>query len=170
MPRLDCVIEPHMVTDVSSKVDGVVDVITVDRSDLVKKDQVLVQLDARVEQAAVAYALKRAQSDAEVRANQASAEFSKRRNERVQTLFKSAALSEDQMDETETQKRLAKLELDRARETWNWPGLISFAHRRTWRNARLPVRARAASSNVIHPPSHCDRTNLDWVRQKSNEH
>lgn len=123
MPRLDCVIEPHMVTDISSKVDGVVDFINVERSDLVKKDQVLVQLDARIEQAAVAYARRRAKATAEVRANQASADFSARRHERVQSLYESAALSEDQMDETGTQKRLAKLELDRAKENLELAGL-----------------------------------------------
>ena len=116
LPKLDCVIEPHMVADVSSQVDGIVDVINVERGDLVKKDQVLVQLDSRVEQATVAYAERRANATAEVRANKASAEFSERRNERVATLYKSNALSFDQMDETGTQKRLAKLELDRARE------------------------------------------------------
>jgi RND family efflux transporter MFP subunit len=123
MPRLDCVIEPHTVTDISSKVDGVVDFINVERSDLVKKDQVLVQLDARIEQAAVAYARRRAKATAEVRANQASADFSARRHERVQSLYESAALSEDQMDETGTQKRLAKLELDRAKENLELAGL-----------------------------------------------
>jgi len=116
LQKFDCVIEPHMLTDVSSPVDGIVDEINVERGDLVKKDQVLVQLDSRVELATVAYARRRAEANAQVRANKASAEFSQRRHDRVMTLYESKALSFDQMDETDTQKRLAKLELDRARE------------------------------------------------------
>lgn len=123
LPKLDCVIEPHMVTDVSSQVDGIVDVINVERGDFVKKDQVLVQLESSVEQATVAYARRRADATAEVRANKASAEFSQRRHERVETLYQSKALSFDQMDETGTQKRLAKHELDRARENLELAGL-----------------------------------------------
>jgi len=116
LPRLDCVIEPHVLTDVSSQVDGIVDYFNVERGDFVKKGQILVKLDARVENATVAYARRRADATAEVRANQASAEFSDRRLKRVAILYESEALSADQMDETETQKRLAKLELDRANE------------------------------------------------------
>ncbi|NND60701.1 MAG: efflux RND transporter periplasmic adaptor subunit [Gammaproteobacteria bacterium] len=117
LPGFDCVIEPHMLSDVSSQVDGVVDSIAVERGEQVKKGQVLVQLDSRVERATVAYAQRRAASTAEIRANRASADFSARRQDRVQTLYQDKVLSLDQMDETGTQARLAKLNLMRAEES-----------------------------------------------------
>jgi len=116
LPELDCVIEPHMLTDISSQVDGIVESIEVERGDLIEKNQVLARLDASVEKATVDYARMRAAAIAEVRANKTSAEFSGRRQERVETLYQSKALSLDQMDETGTQARLAELQLALARE------------------------------------------------------
>ena len=116
LPKLDCVIEPHMMSDISSQVDGVVDEILVERGDLVSANQTLVQLDARVELATVAYAKRRATATAEVSANIASADFSQRRHERVQTLYEDSVTSLDQMDEAKTQARLARHDLARARE------------------------------------------------------
>ena len=60
LPELDCVIEPHMVSEVSSQVDGVVDSVFVERGELVEAGQTLVKLDTRVEQATLAYAKRRA--------------------------------------------------------------------------------------------------------------
>ncbi len=116
LPEFDCVIEPHIVTDISSQVDGIVAAIDVERGDLIEKGQVIVRLDSSVEQATVEYARKRAAAIAEIRANETSAEFSGRRHDRVGTLYKSNVLSFDQMDEVGTEARLAELQLARAQE------------------------------------------------------
>ena len=42
----DCLVEPFMVVQVGSPVDGVVEEVTVDRGDFVKKGQVVARLEA----------------------------------------------------------------------------------------------------------------------------
>jgi RND family efflux transporter MFP subunit len=116
LPQLDCVIEPHMISDVSSQVDGVIESISVERGDLVKSGQRLVKLDSRVERATLAYAKRRSTATAEVSANRASADFNERRHVRIKSLYKDNVTSLDQVDEAGTQARLASLELQRANE------------------------------------------------------
>lgn len=117
IPQLDCVVEPHIVIDLSTQIDGIVDRINVERGDFVEADQVLVTLDSGVEQAAVDFARERAGAISEVRAGEVSVAFAERREERVHTLFDENAISTDQFDEVETEARLAQLELDRAEES-----------------------------------------------------
>ncbi len=116
IPQLDCVVEPHMVVDLSTQIDSIVDTMHVERGDIVAKDQILVSLDSAVERAAVESARARAVADAGVRAGEVSVAFAERREERVQTLFQENAVSSDQFDETETETRLAQLQLDQAEE------------------------------------------------------
>lgn len=73
VPKLDCIIEPHMMTDISSQVEGIVESIEVERGDLIEKNQVLVQLASGVEKATVDYARVRAAATSEVRANETGA-------------------------------------------------------------------------------------------------
>jgi len=114
--EFDCVIEPHMIVDLSSRVDGIVESIAVERGDIVEADQALVELDSGVEQVAVSHSRERAAATAEIHAGTVSLDFAKRRKDRVETLFKTAAVSPDQMDEVSTETNLAKLQLQRAEE------------------------------------------------------
>lgn len=50
VPEIDCLIEPNMTIELSSPVSGVLDTITVDRSDAVSKGQVVATLKSEVEQ------------------------------------------------------------------------------------------------------------------------
>ncbi|MGI9341848.1 MAG: efflux RND transporter periplasmic adaptor subunit [Gammaproteobacteria bacterium] len=113
---LDCVIEPHMVVDLASRVDGIVQSIEVERGDVVTAEQILVKLDSGVEQAAVAAARMRASANAELKANNVSVEFATRRRNRLQTLYNEKAVSGDQMDEIATESDLTRLQLQQAEE------------------------------------------------------
>jgi len=113
---LDCVIEPHEIVDVASRVDGIVDVLTVERGDAVVAGQVLAKLDSGVEKAAVASARSRARAGAELDANNISVDFAKRRRERLETLFSDNLISGDRMDEAETEAVLSNIRLDQAKE------------------------------------------------------
>lgn len=113
---LDCVIEPHEIIDVASRVDGIVDELTVERGDAVVAGQVLAKLDSGVEEAAVATARSRARASAELDANSISVEFAKRRRERLETLFNDHVISGDQMDEAATEAELSRIRLDQAKE------------------------------------------------------
>lgn len=116
IPQLDCVVEPHMVVDLSTQIDSIVATMHVERGDFVVKNQILVTLDSGVEQAAVESARARAAADAGIRAGEVSVAFAERREERVQTLYQENAVSSDQADEAATDTRLARSRLDQAEE------------------------------------------------------
>ena len=116
LDEFDCVIEPHMVIDLSSRVDGIVETMEVERGEFIEKGQVLVRLESSVERAAVATAQGRANANAEILASNVSAEFAQRRNDRVQELHRSDAVSTDQLDEIKTEFELSRLQLERAEE------------------------------------------------------
>ncbi len=116
IPQLDCVVEPHMVVDLSTQIDSIVATMHVERGDLVVKNQILVTLDSGVEQAAVESARARAAAGAGIRAGEVSVAFAERREERVQTLYQENAVSSDQADEAATDTRLAQSQLDQAEE------------------------------------------------------
>ncbi len=116
VPELDCVIEPHMVIDLSSRTDGIVEAIDVDRGDFVEEGQVVVRLESGVEQAAVEYARAAAIADSDLQASKISMDFAQRRRGRLESLYKEQVLSSDQMDEMETEAVLTKLERDQANE------------------------------------------------------
>ena len=113
---LDCVMEPHEIVDVASRVDGIVDELTVERGDLVEAGQVVARLDSGVEKAAVAAARSRARAQAELDAGAISVDFARRRQERLEKLYADNVVSSEQMDEVSTEAVLSKIRLDQAKE------------------------------------------------------
>ena len=107
----DCVIEPNEVAEVSSEVDGVIDRITVTRGDLVKRGQVVATLKSSIEKATVELARVRSERDQAIKAKRARLEFTQRRLKRNQELFEKNLISEQIVDEAETDVLLAELEL-----------------------------------------------------------
>lgn len=112
----DCLIEPNMVVDVSSSVEGVIERVHVDRSDSVKEGQLLVELEAGVEIAAVNKARARTQMQGDLESRRSSLEFAERRLERIHKLFKKGLVSSNDLDEVETRARLARAELNKAED------------------------------------------------------
>ena len=116
VPELDCVIEPHIVVDLSSRTDGIVESIEVDRGDLVQENQIVVQLESGVERAAVEYARAAANAESDLQSSEVRMTFAQRRRGRLEGLYREQALSSDQMDEMETEAILTALERDQATE------------------------------------------------------
>jgi len=112
----DCIIEPHMRVEISTSVEGVVENITVDRGDVVEKDQILVTLESGVEKASVELARLRASEDAEILLGQARVEFEERSKGRIGELSSSNLVSQHTKDEADYEASRAKLELRQARE------------------------------------------------------
>lgn len=94
---MECLLEPFMVSNVGSAVEGVLSQVLVDRGDTVRKGQVIARLNASVEQATVN--LKRAQE-----------EYGKRKLERNEDLYRKNLIPSSERDELETQIRVAALE------------------------------------------------------------
>jgi RND family efflux transporter MFP subunit len=111
---MGCLIEPERTADVGSPVIGVIDSIEVDRGDTVKKGQVLATLRAGVERANLDVASSRANSDAEYQAAAASAKFNRQRLVRAEDLFTKQFISQQALDQTRTEARLADHKLNQA--------------------------------------------------------
>lgn len=116
LEALDCVIDPSQVSDLGSGVPGLLRAVQVDRSDFVTAGQVVAQLDSGVETAAVALAKARAELTAEVDLRRVNAAFGKRQEARSDDLFRKQVISENDMDQRQTETRIAQLQLLQARD------------------------------------------------------
>jgi RND family efflux transporter MFP subunit len=114
--EFDCLIEPHMVVEINSSVQGKIDAITVEKSDLVEQGQTLVELESAVERATVELARARTQLQAEYRTNKVSYQFAKRKLGRFDTLYNDEVVPLHNKDEVETEKNLAALKIMEAKE------------------------------------------------------
>jgi len=112
----DCIIEPHMVVEIGTSVEGVIENIAVDRGDVIKKGQILVTLESGVEKASVELARQRAREDAQILLGKARVEFGERSQARTNELFSRKSVSEHAKDEADYEVSVAKLELRQARE------------------------------------------------------
>lgn len=101
---LECLLEPSLLANVGSSVDGVLEQVGVDRGDRVAKGQVVARLRSGVEAAAV-------------KLSQAQVEFAQRRAERNEVLYKKQLISAQERDEMVTEVRLREEELNRNQET-----------------------------------------------------
>lgn len=108
----DCLLEPSMEVKVSSVVPGVIDTITVDRGDLVKKGQVLMTLKSSVEKASVDLI-------------RARAEFTQRKAQRFKDLYSKNLISVHEKDEILTDARVAQMELKEIEETLKLRTVVS---------------------------------------------
>lgn len=101
--KFECLVEPYVRVKVSSPLAGILDEVTVDRGDRVKRGQVLAKLKSDVEQAHFELV-------------KARAEFAARRAERNEELYLKQMISSEEKDELETNAQLLRLELREAEE------------------------------------------------------
>lgn len=100
---IPCLIEPSHMVEIGTPVDGVLEVVNVDRGDLVQPGQLLARLNTGVEVAGVEY-------------QAAKAEFGARKFGRNEDLQRKQLISNQELDEIATEQRLAELELKERRE------------------------------------------------------
>ena len=111
-----CLIKPFAEVAVAAPVEGLIESITVEQGDLVKVGQVLAMLESSREQAAVVYAAAKADMDAAVKASAVRIEFTKRKVARARDLLKTSAVGQHELDEAETEQRLAEASYLEAKE------------------------------------------------------
>jgi RND family efflux transporter MFP subunit len=114
--EFDGIIDPRMVIKVGSSMPGILEVVTVDRSDFVKKGQVIAKLQSNVEKASMQLAKTRAQFDTSIRMGKAELDFAVRTQERRKELYLTDTLTLHEWDEVETRRALAELRLKEAIE------------------------------------------------------
>lgn len=111
---LDCLIEPHEVVNLSSPVEGIVEKVFVQRGSFVKKGQPVAQLESRLEEASVALARARADMDAAVKTGEARLEFASIKLGRSEQLYAKQFISASELQEAQTEKKLAEIALANA--------------------------------------------------------
>ena len=114
--QLDCVIEPGMVVDLSSRIDGILETLHVDRGDWVAADDEIARLESGAEAAAVEYAQARSVMEAEIRSLQVSLAYGWRNRKRLSELHKKELVSAEEIDRVKTETRIAKHKLQQAEE------------------------------------------------------
>ena len=115
-PHFDCLIEPNMVIDINSSVQGKISTILVQRSDMVEEGQLLVELESEIEKATVALAAARIGMDAELKERQVSVAFARRKLTRFDEMFNDEVVPLHTKDEVATEASLAALKVQEAHE------------------------------------------------------
>ena len=108
--------EPMVVTQVGSPVQGIIEQLLVDRSDFVTRGQPIIQLEAGAEIINLASATARANMKSEVSARKADLELAKLNLTRVQKLHKQNLVPTQSRDEARAQKLVAGAALVQALE------------------------------------------------------
>ncbi len=102
----DCLLEPHMLVNVSSASSGVIEEILVDRGDEVEVDDVVARLQSDVEERTVELA-------------RARAALSRKKYLRSEELYKEKFISQHEKEELATENQIAQLELKQALQAFN---------------------------------------------------
>jgi RND family efflux transporter MFP subunit len=113
----ECIIEPYELVELGSPVRGLIEKLPVERSEFVEAGEVVIELDSGVERASVELAAARAKTDGVLKAREANLHLGTRRKNRAVKLYASKALSEDLLDQADTEAAVARLELEQARES-----------------------------------------------------
>ncbi len=98
---IDCMIEPNIMVEISSPVAGVLDTITVDRSDEVKKGQIVATIKSDVEQV-------------EVKISQEQLKLSEVTYTRAVELYRKKVITLTEKDKSDNEKKLSELNVQHA--------------------------------------------------------
>ncbi len=112
--QLNCRIEPSVVVEMASPIEGVISEVLVDKNDVVKKGDIVARLDASLETATVELRRVQAELTSDVQAQQLAVEFSKRALTRVQDLYEKKAASFSELDKLKTEHAIAQQQLQQA--------------------------------------------------------
>nr|WP_281170618.1 efflux RND transporter periplasmic adaptor subunit [Psychromonas arctica] len=113
---VDCVINPYKVVDVSSAVSGVLDTVKVERSDWVKKGQVIATLESGIERASLALAKVRADIDSEINLSKVNLAFDEKYQARIGKLYERNVVSYKIKDEADREVELSNWEVQQAKD------------------------------------------------------
>jgi RND family efflux transporter MFP subunit len=121
--ELDGLIEPYVFVNVGSPTRGILELVSVDRGDLVENGQLLARLESAVEEASVELARARAEMTAPIELRQARLQFVQRDQTRKKDLYDKDVISFYDTDQAETEKVAAQCDLDEAEERRRLAGL-----------------------------------------------
>ena len=148
---LDCLIEPWVVSDVGSPVQGILSTLLVDRGETVKRGQPIAELESGVEQAAVALAAARADTQSEIQAREAELQLAELEKARLDDLFAQKMITTQQRDESTARFRIASAALVQAKEALNVQQLELLRTQRQYarRTLKSPVDGVVVSRSAF---------------------
>lgn len=114
----ECLMEPMVVTQVGSPVQGVIRELLVDRSAVVQRGQPIAELDAQLERAALEQAQIRANMKSEIQARDADLELARQNVERLQNLHQQRMVPAQQKDEAVAEYQVAVAAQKQAQENY----------------------------------------------------
>ena len=114
----ECLVEPMVVADVGSPVQGVIEELKADRSEFVKRGQPIALLKSDVERATLEQARARAGMESEMRARAADLELADHSMTRMNESARAAHGPAQQRDEALAQLQVARAALNEARENY----------------------------------------------------
>ena len=112
----ECLIEPSQVFEIRALIEGLIEKIAVDRGDVVKQGQVLITLDTGVDRARYEQAKYKAGMKGNQLAAKSRLDYSSKKFDRNEELFKDQYVSANDRDESESGKNLASAELIEAKD------------------------------------------------------
>ncbi len=109
-------IEPNVLVELSSRADGIINRLFVERGDQIDAGQVVAKLDSRVEQAAVDQARARAAMMAEIHSHEINVAFGQRNQQRISELHAKKVVPVHDIDRVETETQIARYKLQQAKD------------------------------------------------------
>ena len=116
--QFDCLVEPMVVAQVGSPVQGVIESLLVDRSDFVKAGDPIANLEAGVERASLNQARLRSQMKSEIQAREADLQLAKTNMTRMQNLYAQKMVPAQEKDEADAELQVAVAALKQAQENY----------------------------------------------------
>ncbi|MDT3677769.1 MAG: efflux RND transporter periplasmic adaptor subunit [Burkholderiaceae bacterium] len=113
----ECLVEASQVVEIRPAVDGVIARVSVQRGELVRKGQVLVELDSAAERVAVESARYRSTMNGQVATAQNRLDSAVRKLARAEDLYRHNFTSAQARDDADAERRLAESELQVAVES-----------------------------------------------------
>lgn len=112
-----CLIEPYQKIELRSVVEALIETVHVQRGSVVRKGQPLVQLNAGVEQAALAAARYRAVMEGQMKSSEARLNYARDKHRRRDELNRQNFTSTQDRDDAYAEMRVAEAELIEAKDT-----------------------------------------------------
>ncbi|OUR78338.1 hypothetical protein A9Q83_08195 [Alphaproteobacteria bacterium 46_93_T64] len=147
--KYECLIEPWSVVEVGAQTQGILDRIIVDRGQEVSSGESIAELNSEVEKASLELAKARAGNKTAIRSATSRFEYEKLRNERREALFQKNIISSQELEESRISMRLARMDVDQAKEDHKIAGLELERAQAIYRLKTIvsPIDAIVLSSN-----------------------
>lgn len=109
-------IEPEQTVEIRSSITGVIDKITVERGDKVRKGQTLVELDTHIAQSNADSARSRVQAQAQIEGARQKLALAEIKAKRIEAMYRQQFVSAQARDDALNERNMAAAELKQAQE------------------------------------------------------